>query len=159
MSLLAGLMPSSLGNVGLINNLLTTIGVGITTLPAFMQNGNSSLGLLPVPVLPAFLGGPDSYSSEFPWGNRTANGTDYYKDIPDTGVTRYYELHIARTVIAPDGIEKRALLVNGQFPGPTLEANWGDWFEIVVHNKVVRNLTSNPRMVISFSSQRPKPMR
>lgn len=26
------------------------------------------------------------------------------------------------------------MVVNGQFPGPTIEANWGDWFEITVHN-------------------------
>ena len=28
------------------------------------------------------------------------------------------------------------LLINGQFPGPTLEANWGDTFSINVHNQI-----------------------
>lgn len=28
------------------------------------------------------------------------------------------------------------LLVNGQFPGPTLEANWGDIFSVTVKNRI-----------------------
>ncbi|KAI9703721.1 MAG: hypothetical protein M1836_007491 [Candelina mexicana] len=28
------------------------------------------------------------------------------------------------------------LLINGQFPGPTIEANWGDTIEVKVHNKI-----------------------
>jgi FtsP/CotA-like multicopper oxidase with cupredoxin domain len=30
-------------------------------------------------------------------------------------------------------------LINGQFPGPTIEANWGDMLMITVHNQI-----SNP---------------
>jgi len=29
------------------------------------------------------------------------------------------------------------LLVNGQFPGPLVEANWGDTIEVTVHNRIV----------------------
>ena len=32
-------------------------------------------------------------------------------------------------VLAPDGVAKDMIVVNGQFPGPTIEANWGDWIE------------------------------
>lgn len=28
------------------------------------------------------------------------------------------------------------MTVNGQFPGPVLEANWGDWLEITVVNNL-----------------------
>jgi FtsP/CotA-like multicopper oxidase with cupredoxin domain len=28
------------------------------------------------------------------------------------------------------------LVINGAFPGPTLEANWGDMFQITVHNNL-----------------------
>lgn len=28
------------------------------------------------------------------------------------------------------------MLINGQFPGPTIEANWGDTFSINVHNQI-----------------------
>lgn len=31
--------------------------------------------------------------------------------------------------MAPDGYKKDVLLVNGQFPGPLIEANWGDNIE------------------------------
>lgn len=27
-------------------------------------------------------------------------------------------------------------MVNGQFPGPLIEANWGDWIEVTVHNEL-----------------------
>ena len=33
-------------------------------------------------------------------------------------------------------MNKSVLLINGQFPGPTLEANWGDTFSINVHNQI-----------------------
>lgn len=56
----------------------------------------------------------------------TAGGTDYYEVTPDTGVTRYYNFDVARGMLAPEGIPKPMLLVNGQFPGPMIEANWGD---------------------------------
>jgi FtsP/CotA-like multicopper oxidase with cupredoxin domain len=138
MSFFQSLMPASLGNVTFINDFLTslgaTLGIGLTVLPVILQNGNSSLGVLPVPVLPAFLGGPDS--AGVPWGDRSANNTNYYQDIPDTGVTRFYDFTVGRATIAPDGYEKQAMLVNNQFPGPTIEADWGDWIEVTVHNDI-----------------------
>lgn len=27
-------------------------------------------------------------------------------------------------------------MINGQYPGPLLEANWGDTFEVTVHNQI-----------------------
>jgi FtsP/CotA-like multicopper oxidase with cupredoxin domain len=138
MSFLQTLMPSGLGDVSFINTFLsslgTTLGVGLVTIPALLQNGNTSLGLLPVPVLPDFLGGPGQTGA--PWGDRMANDTNYYQDIPTTGVTRKYDFTVARATIAPDGYEKSAMLVNGQFPGPTIEADWGDWIEVTVHNAI-----------------------
>jgi hypothetical protein len=44
--------------------------------------------------------------------------------MPDTGVTRTYELHVAYQTIAPDGVSRNGLTVNGQYPGPLVEANW-----------------------------------
>jgi hypothetical protein len=44
-----------------------------------------------------------------------------------SGVTRYYEWTIARSTLAPDGVLVGVMLVNGEFPGPLIEANWGDW--------------------------------
>jgi FtsP/CotA-like multicopper oxidase with cupredoxin domain len=61
----------------------------------------------------------------FPWGNKNPQHDDP-KNPPHTGVTRYYDFTIARTTISPDGVVKPAILINGQYPGPTIEANWGD---------------------------------
>ena len=52
------------------------------------------------------------------------------------GVTRNYDFTLARGNIAPDGVNKSVLLINNAFPGPTLEANWGDFFNITVHNAI-----------------------
>lgn len=71
----------------------------------------------------------------FPWSKRTAF-TNYYKDYPNTGVIRSYDFTISRGKIAPDGYEIDGLLVNGGFPGPTIEANWGDTIQVTVHNDV-----------------------
>ena len=56
--------------------------------------------------------------------------------------------------MAPDGLERSMLLVNGQYPGvsspeiytcehsltmspqPTIEANWGDTIQVTVHNQI-----------------------
>jgi len=72
----------------------------------------------------------------YPWGACTANNTDYYTTTPNTGVTRYYDWTITKGSCSPDGVSIPCLLVNDNFPGPTLESNWGDWFEIKVTNNI-----------------------
>lgn len=62
--------------------------------------------------------------------------TNYYENHPDTGVIRRYEFSVSRGTIAPDGYELPVILVNGQFPGPTIEANWGDTIEVTVSNDI-----------------------
>ncbi|KAK8171366.1 Cupredoxin [Phyllosticta citrichinensis] len=54
--------------------------------------------------------------------------------MPDTGVTRYYEFTVSYLNISPDGVDKAGLVINGQYPGPLIEANWGDWIEVKVNN-------------------------
>ena len=44
--------------------------------------------------------------------------------MPNTGVTRSYDFHVAYQTIAPDGIERHGITINGQFPGPLIEADW-----------------------------------
>ena len=62
----------------------------------------------------------------FPWNDRTSNDTNYYTDYPDTGVTRYYDWTVTKQTVAPDGVNVTGLLINDQYPGPLIEANWGD---------------------------------
>ena len=54
--------------------------------------------------------------------------------MPDTGVVRRYDWTVQRKVMAPDGVVKEGIFINGQYPGPLLEANWGDWVEVTVRN-------------------------
>ena len=47
-----------------------------------------------------------------------------------------YNFNIARGFISPDGVNRSALLINGQFPAPTIEANWGDTITVNVCNHI-----------------------
>ncbi|KAI0472501.1 laccase [Xylaria cf. heliscus] len=51
-------------------------------------------------------------------------------------VIREYEFNVTRGTISPDGFNKSGLLVNGQFPGPLIKANYGDTFRITVNNHI-----------------------
>ncbi|CUS13825.1 unnamed protein product [Tuber aestivum] len=64
--------------------------------------------------------------------------TDYYTNTPKTGRTVEHKWSITNKTMALDGYERSVLVVNGQYPGPALEANWGDY--IVVH--ITNELTS-----------------
>src|SRR5271170_942802 len=55
------------------------------------------------------------------------------KNAPNT--TRTYTLNLTEIPDgAPDGVSVRMLLVNGQFPGPVIEANEGDQLLVEVNN-------------------------
>ncbi|QDS68790.1 hypothetical protein FKW77_005840 [Venturia effusa] len=56
--------------------------------------------------------------------------------MPDSSIVRHYDLSVGLAVIAPDGVQKNGLVVNGAFPGPLIEANWGEWIEITVTNNL-----------------------
>ncbi|ELQ44999.1 laccase-2 [Pyricularia oryzae] len=50
---------------------------------------------------------------------------------------REYEFNITRVEVeGPDGVKKSMVLVNGQSPGPLIEANSGDLVKVVVHNSM-----------------------
>jgi hypothetical protein len=74
------------------------------------------------------------------WSDAFDLSSNYYNESPDTGVTReacyicthhvasvnriQYYLELVNTTLAPDGVSRNVLLVNGTFPGPTLFADW-----------------------------------
>jgi FtsP/CotA-like multicopper oxidase with cupredoxin domain len=71
--------------------------------------------------------------------------TDYYTSWPNTGVTRSYTFTLTEhnTWTGGDGRTKiKAMLVNGQFPGPTINANWGDRINITIINNLQTNGSS-----------------
>ncbi|CAD6590291.1 MAG: hypothetical protein ASARMPREDX12_004245 [Alectoria sarmentosa] len=89
----------------------------ISNLPQHLTNGASQLGTLAAPNLPTN------------WLSHSGSGAPW-------GQERSYDFTIARGTIAPDGYEKDVLLINGQFPGPTIEANWGDIITVTVNNAI-----------------------
>lgn len=77
------------------------------------------------------ISGSASYSGNttkttgiYPTGTGISTPTPNCPTMPETGVTRTYDLHVAYQTIAPDGIPRNGLTINGQFPGPLVEANW-----------------------------------
>jgi FtsP/CotA-like multicopper oxidase with cupredoxin domain len=41
--------------------------------------------------------------------------------------------------MAPDGVPRQMLVVNNQYPGPPIEADWGDWVTVHVKNNLKDN--------------------
>lgn len=70
-----------------------------------------------------------------PWGK--ANPAEASLN---TGVTRKYEWTISRGFMSADGYNKSVILINDQFPGLILEANWGDTIQLKVTNKIDSNM-------------------
>ncbi|KAK3700910.1 hypothetical protein LTR37_015713 [Vermiconidia calcicola] len=64
------------------------------------------------------------------WCGYTIND-NWYEVMPKTCKTREYTFELTEIEISPDGIARPAQAINGQVPGPAIEANWGD--TIVVH--------------------------
>lgn len=59
------------------------------------------------------------------WTNGYSIATDFDLKHPTTGVTVRYDLTITNSTCNADGNgEKLCMLINGQYPGPTITANW-----------------------------------
>ncbi|KAK3358827.1 Cupredoxin [Lasiosphaeria hispida] len=63
------------------------------------------------------------------------------KNFAGSNGTRKFELTITWEVFAPDGFPREMALINGGFPGPTLDINQGDDVEVLIHNKMPYNTT------------------
>ncbi|CAL3968634.1 unnamed protein product [Diplocarpon coronariae] len=83
--------------------------------------------------------GPASRSC---WGGDFTVETDSEARWPTTGKTVRYQLDITNQTLSPDGTPRQMLLVNGQYPGPVITADWGDLLEIHVTNSMQDNGTS-----------------
>ncbi|GJE96135.1 multicopper oxidase [Phanerochaete sordida] len=56
--------------------------------------------------------------------------------IGEAPTTRTFDFTITEIDGSPDGFSKSMLVVNGQFPGPTIEANQGDTISVTVTNSM-----------------------
>jgi Multicopper oxidase len=54
-------------------------------------------------------------------------------------VNLQYWLSLEHATLSPDGVPKDMEVFNGTYPGPLLEANWGDWMYIHVTNNLKDN--------------------
>ncbi|CAG8974793.1 hypothetical protein HYALB_00000405 [Hymenoscyphus albidus] len=123
--------------MSLIGQIVTSALSLVGALTQGQTNGASKWGTInPQPTFPNFLTNNPLGAGGFPWGSLTAGGNNPYKSAPFTGVTRRYDFTIARGQIAPDGYQKDVILINGQFPGPPIEANWGDTISVTVRNQI-----------------------
>ncbi|KAK4448793.1 laccase [Podospora aff. communis PSN243] len=129
---------------------------------ALLIQGLGSLALLgfggAIPASPLTgesLSSPARLSKRAPTCNTATNracwtsgfdiNTDYEHNFPATGVTREYNLVITEhdEWVGGDGVpKKKAMLINGQFPGPTIRADWGDTVRVTVTNNLRVNGTS-----------------
>ena len=62
----------------------------------------------------------------------------------DVSFLRQYDMHAEDHPINADGVFRRGggKTFNKQYPGPRIEACWGDWLEITVHNHLAYNGTT-----------------
>ncbi|KAH7054542.1 putative multicopper oxidase, type 1 [Macrophomina phaseolina] len=89
-------------------------------------------------------------SSRGCWKNGFSIATDFDTKWPSTGKTVSYRLEVTNVTNCEDyqskgigdGFCRPMLLINNQFPGPTLNAEWGDNLEITVVNSMQDNGTS-----------------
>ena len=77
------------------------------------------------------------------WGNGFSIATNYDSTWPNTGKVVKYNLEITNTTMNLDGGRSRPIYaINGQYPGPTIRASWGDKLQIKVTNRLTTNGTS-----------------
>ena len=75
------------------------------------------------------------------WSPGFTINTDQTQKWPNTFRTVRADWRVQNMTLAPDGTPQQMLVINGQYPGPLVEANWGDWIEITVHNDLQHNGT------------------
>ncbi|ROW13630.1 hypothetical protein VPNG_04504 [Cytospora leucostoma] len=110
----------------------------VAALTQALTNGASLLGTLQAILYPLFLTN-NPLPNGYPWGTKNSTNTNPYTQSPTTGIIRTYDFTISRGMIAPDGYEMAVLLVNGAFPGPAIEANWGDTIQVTVNNNITKD--------------------
>ncbi|KAL8823326.1 MAG: hypothetical protein Q9191_005957 [Dirinaria sp. TL-2023a] len=77
-----------------------------------------------------------------PEGKSFSIDTDYEHYWP-TGIKRKYVLDVSEMALAPDGVcMPHGKVFNGSYPGPWIQACWGDEIEITVRNNLWYNGTT-----------------
>ncbi|KAI0127257.1 multicopper oxidase [Xylariales sp. AK1849] len=106
----------------------------------------------PAPLPPRAVCTGNTATTRSEWCDYSID-TDYTTgtDVPDTGVTKEYFFELTDVTVAPDGVSRVAMAVNGQIPGPTIIADWGDTVVVHITNSLT---TSNNGTSIHFHGVR-----
>ncbi|KAF2671318.1 laccase [Microthyrium microscopicum] len=75
------------------------------------------------------------------WSGGLSTSTDTQTTWPNTGKTVTLNWVISSKTLAPDGFSRPMMVVNGQYPGPAIRANWGDKISVTVTNSLTTNGT------------------
>jgi FtsP/CotA-like multicopper oxidase with cupredoxin domain len=75
------------------------------------------------------------------WAQGFSIESDFDEKWPNTGSTKSYSLEITNSTCNFDGQTRDCLLINGQYPGPKITADWGDKLSISVKNSLTNNGT------------------
>lgn len=112
-----------------------------STAPSPSSDSSPTVSLAPAgSALPSSCtNGPTSRGC---WSDGYDIETDFDRDWPSTGKTVSYDFTITNTTISPDGFERQGFAINGQFPGPTIYADWGDQISVTFHNELQDNGTN-----------------
>ncbi len=94
------------------------------------------------PFKPLAETGCNSASDRSKWCGKYSIDTDSDKEGPDTGKVCSAKWVITNTTLNYDGVNRLALAINGQVPGPLLECNWGDTISVTVTNQLSDNATT-----------------
>ncbi|QIX00022.1 hypothetical protein AMS68_005539 [Peltaster fructicola] len=85
---------------------------------------------------------PNTPTTRNCWADGFDINTDFDNHWPTTGRTVSYTFEITNTTLAPDGVSRPVFAINGQYPGPTIYADWGDMISVTVINKLQDNGTT-----------------
>ncbi|KAF2116397.1 laccase precursor [Lophiotrema nucula] len=76
------------------------------------------------------------------WSNGYSVATDFDAKWPTTGNTVTYNFEISNGTCSPDGsVTRPCQMINGNYIGPTIVANWGDQIVVTVSNTMKNNGT------------------
>ena len=69
----------------------------------------------------------NSATSPSCWDGQFDINSDYYATAPKTKrPPQVYNFNLTSMTMSPDGVPRPVIAINGQIPGPTIKAQWGD---------------------------------
>lgn len=93
-------------------------------------------------VVPRQTGCTNGPQSRQCWGNGFDINTEFAEKWPSTGKVVKYDFEITSETMSPDGVPRQMMVFNKQYPGPTIEADWGDIIQVTIKNSLQSNGTS-----------------